>query len=99
MSMEESQEAAGPLVADHGKPQHEYTIWVNGRQKVVDHREMGFAEVVTLAFETPPSGPSVIITVTYSHASGPRPNGTLVEGETVKIKDGTIFNVTATDKS
>ena len=28
-----------------------------------------------------------------------KPEGTLVEGDDVKIKDGMIFNVTATDKS
>ncbi len=77
----------------------EYTIIVNGRQKVITAKELSFAEIVTLAFDNPPSGPNILFTVTYRRGEGNKPEGTLIEGETVKIKDGMIFNVTATDKS
>jgi hypothetical protein len=77
----------------------DYTITVNGRQKVVHDDELGFEKVVKLAFDNPPTGPNVIITVTFTGAAGPVRDGTLAKGEHVKIKDGTIFNVTATDKS
>jgi Multiubiquitin len=40
-----------------------------------------------------------MFTVTYRRGEGNKPEGTLVEGETVKVKEGMIFNVTATDKS
>jgi len=30
---------------------------------------------------------------------GSKPEGTLVEGDTVKVKEGMIFNVARTDKS
>jgi len=81
---------------DHNK---EYTIIVNGRAKVVIKKELSFAEVVALAFENPPQGENIVITVTYRRGEGDKPEGSLVEGETVKIKDGMIFNVAATDKS
>ena len=45
-----------------------------------------------------PSDPNTIFTVTYRRAQGNK-EGTLVEGETVKVKEGTIFNVTPTNKS
>lgn len=77
----------------------DFTIIVNGRQKVVTAKEMSFSEIVALAFDNPPSGANIIFTVTYRRGEGNKPEGTLVEGETVKIKDGEIFNVTATDKS
>lgn len=77
----------------------EFTIIVNGREKVVTARELSFAEVVALAFDTPPSGQNIVFTITYRRGEGNKPEGTLVEGETVKIKEGMIFNVTATDKS
>lgn len=77
----------------------EYEVIVNGRRKVVDQRELSFDVAVRLAFDPPPVGENVVITVTYSRAAGPRPAGTLTEGQTVKIKEGTVFNVTATDKS
>lgn len=43
--------------------------------------------------------PEIIYTVTYRKGDGHKPEGTLTEGERVKVKDGMIFNVTATDKS
>ncbi len=77
----------------------DFTIIVNGRQKVVTAKELSFAEIVALAFDNPPTGPNIFFTVTYRRGDGNKPEGTLVEGETVKIKEGMIFNVTATDKS
>ena len=77
----------------------DFTIIVNGRQKVVTAKELSFVEIVALAFDNPPTGPNIIFTVTYRRGDGNKPEGTLVEGETVKIKEGMIFNVTATDKS
>lgn len=85
--------------AEHGQNK-EITIIVNGREKVVPKKgELSFAEIVALAFDTPPTGPNIVFTITYRRGQGNKPEGTLVDGETVKIKDGMIFNVTATDKS
>ena len=75
----------------------EFTIIVNGREKVVTKKEMSFAEIVALANLL--SGPNIVYTVTYRRGEGNKPEGTLVEGDSVKIKEGMIFNVTATDKS
>jgi hypothetical protein len=76
-----------------------FTIIVNGRQKEVTAKELTFAEIVALAFDNPPTGENWVFTVTYRRGQGNKPEGTLVEGETVKTKEGMIFNVTATDKS
>jgi hypothetical protein len=80
----------------HGQHK-QYTIIINGREKVVVAKEISFAEIVSLAGL--PTGPNIVFTVTYRRGEGHKPEGTMVEGETVKVKDGTIFNVTATDKS
>lgn len=75
-------------------------IMVNGRGHVVAKEELGYDELVKLAFgNNPPSGPYIVITVTYRRGHGNKPEGSLRIGETVKVKDGMIFNVTATDKS
>ena len=74
-------------------------VFVNGRKKVVTSSELSFEEVVRLAFDPPPSGPYIMITVTYRNGAGRPPEGTLVSGRSVKVRDGTVFNVTATDKS
>lgn len=80
----------------HDKP---ITIIVNAQEKTVTKKELTFSEVVVLAFPSP-AGETTVYTVTYRRGGNEhKPEGTLSEGESVKIKDGTIFNVTATNKS
>jgi hypothetical protein len=77
----------------------EFHIFVNGREKVVTEKRLTFSQVVELAFgSVPPSG-TTIYTVTYKKGEDKKPEGSLVDGETVNVKNGMIFNVTATDKS
>jgi hypothetical protein len=78
---------------------HETTIIVNGREKTVTTKELSFSEIVALAFDPPPTGQNIVFTITYRRGHGNKPEGSLTEGETVKVKEGMIFNVTATDKS
>jgi hypothetical protein len=85
---EQRNEAAG-----HNK---EFRIVVNGREKIVRTDELSFAQVIGLAFDNPPTGENIVFTVTYRRGHGNKPEGTLVDGEIVKIKEGMIFNVTAT---
>lgn len=75
------------------------TIIVNGTQKIVKKEEHTFDEIVVLAYETPPYGVNTLFTVTYRKGHGNKPEGILAEDELVKVKDGMIFDVTATDKS
>lgn len=83
----------------HEGAHHSYTIVVNGQQKTVDKDELSFDQVVALAFDPVPTGPNVMLTITYRRGHGDKPEGTLTEGESVKVKEGMIFDVTATDKS
>lgn len=81
------------------KQSKEVTIIVNSREKTVSEKELTYSEIVALAFDNPPTGPLVYFTITYRRGHGNKPEGTLSEGESVKVKDGMIFDVTATDKS
>ncbi len=75
------------------------TIIVNAEQKPVPSRDVSYTEVVALAYPTPPS-PDIKYTVTYADAVKPNHEGSLVEGQSVTIKEkGTIFDVTPTNKS
>lgn len=77
----------------------EISIIVNGREKTVEKDiDLAFSDIVALAFESTP-GENIMFTITYRKGHGEKPEGTLVEGEQVKIKNGMIFNVTATNKS
>lgn len=90
-----------PQASTHEEQSHDktFTIIVNARPKTVTGKEMSFSEIVALAFDSSPTGQNIVFTVTYRKGEGHKPEGTLVDGETVKIKEGMIFNVTATDKS
>jgi hypothetical protein len=83
----------------HSGPAKQITIFVNGRKKEVTQCVLSFMEVVTLALNPVPSGPDWVFTVTYRKAASKPHDGTLTQGEHVKIKNGTVFNVTATNKS
>jgi hypothetical protein len=89
------------MAQDHmHKNEHTVTIIVNGRSKEVPkHEEITYEQVIRLAYDNPPSGDGVQFTVQYSRGHGNKPSGTLVEGQSVKVKDGMIFDVTATNRS
>lgn len=73
----------------------EITIFVNARPKAVKARSLSFAQIVALA----QLGASTTYTVSYRKGRHSRPEGTLVDGDTIKIKEGMIFNVSATNQS
>lgn len=75
------------------------TIIVNGTQKSVDKDDLSYDEVVRLAFETPPYGENTLFSVSYVRGHGNKPEGILAPGGSVKVKEGMIIDVTATDKS
>jgi hypothetical protein len=75
------------------------TIVVNGRPREWDEEEISFEQVVALAYPNPVQGGNIEYTISYRRAHGNKPEGTLKAGESVKVKDGMIFDVTATDLS
>ena len=81
------------------KKQKVATIVVNGRSREWDEKEISFEQVVSLAYPEPPQGGNIEYTVSYRRAHGNKPEGTLKAGESVKVKDDMIFDVTATDLS
>ena len=62
-------------------------------------KEITYEQIIHLAFDNPPYGENTIFTVTYKRGGDHKPEGSLVAGESVKLKKGMIFNVVATDKS
>jgi hypothetical protein len=97
-AVQQGHEEQGSAHQDDSK--HTTTIVVNGQQKVVTARELTFEQVVSLAYDgNPPTGENWMFTVTYRRSHGEKPEGSLLPGGTVKVKEGMIFNVSATDKS
>jgi len=79
--------------------QSEFKIIVNAREKVWNASEISFEHLVELAFGAYNNDPNVGYTVTYSRGWDPKPEGTMVKGSVVRVKNKMIFDVTATDKS
>lgn len=76
------------------------TFVINGRPKTVaKNANLTFDEIVALAFDNPPSGEGVQFTIQYTRGHGDKPSGTLIEGQSVKIKEGMEFDVTSTNRS
>jgi hypothetical protein len=80
--------------------EHEITIVVDGTQHQWSEKEISYDQVVSLAYNgSPPTGEQVDITVGYRRGHGEKAEGDLEKGQSVKVKDGMIFDVTATDRS
>ena len=77
----------------------QFRIIVEGVPRVVLSDELTFDEVVDLAYPDGGRGPQISYTVTFENGGGRPVEGTLVDGEKVKVKDGTEFSVTRTDRS
>lgn len=77
----------------------EITIIVNGRPREVKQTQMSFVEIVKLAFPEAVFNEITVYTVTFKRGPVDRPEGSLVDGESIHLKNGMVFNVSATDKS
>ena len=76
-----------------------FKIIVNAREFDFQGDEISFDQVIELAFGSVETNPNIAYTVTYKRGHGNKPEGSMVKGDTVKVKEGMIFNATRTDKS
>lgn len=77
----------------------EVTILVNAREKSWTEKTISYDELIVLAFDAISSDPNVSYTVTYKKGDNNKPEGIMVKGDEVKVKDGMRFNVTQTNRS
>lgn len=76
------------------------TIIVNGKPKKVEkNSQLSFWEIVKLAFADPQTGDGIQYTVQYTRGPSQKPTGAVVDGQSVKIKEGMEFDVTPTNRS
>lgn len=73
------------------------TIKVNGRPRVVEKRRHSYREIAAIAYPNPDFD-GFSYTTTYLHGVNGA-EGDLVEGETITVKNGMVFNVRRSDKS
>jgi predicted nuclease with TOPRIM domain len=97
---DELKEEAHRLEEDEHGHEKEHKIIVNGREKIWKEKEISFDQVVILAYGSISSDPNTTYSITYiifDHKN--RPEGSMVKGSNVKVKEGMVFNVTCTNKS
>ena len=77
----------------------EFEIIVNGRAKKWNSAQINFDQLVVLAYSFFEKNLVTIYTVTYERGNEQNPRGSMVIGNSVSVKNGMVFNVTATSKS
>ena len=77
----------------------QYTVILNGRETVVTQHDLSYEELVELAFGNQPTSDTTLYTVSYRRGEGNRPEGSLVAGQSLKVKNGMLIDVTPTDRS
>lgn len=81
------------------KENKEFVILVNSRDKVWTEKKISFDEVLILAFDVISTDQNVSYSVTYKKGDNSKPEGIMVKGDEVKVKDGMRFNATQTNRS
>jgi hypothetical protein len=75
-------------------------IIVNGTEHTVPKKDvLTFDEITQIAFPGHPTDPNIVFSVTFDKAASTPHHGSLKEGESVTVKNGTIFDVTQTNRS
>ncbi|PWK68265.1 multiubiquitin [Mucilaginibacter oryzae] len=81
------------------KREFNQTLIINGRSKPWKEDLISFDQVIIIAFGKIDQSMTRAYTVTYSRGVESKPEGIMVKGNEIRVKDKMIFNVTATDKS
>tara|TARA_R110000744_G_scaffold81466_1_gene160097 strand:- start:521 stop:1189 length:669 start_codon:yes stop_codon:yes gene_type:complete len=76
-----------------------YQLIVNARPETWSEEIISYEEVIILAFGSISSNPNICYTVNYKRGPKGNTEGSLVKGQSVKVQQKMVFNVTRTDKS
>lgn len=79
----------------------DFDIIVNGTHHAVPSDEVTFDQIADLAYPDKKRGKLITYTVNYYNGGGRPAEDKLVNkfNAKIKVKDGTVFNVTRTDRS
>lgn len=85
---------------DEGNDSETVKIYVNTRpHRVQKNIEITYLQIVELAFPNLPSGDGNECTIQYTRGEGNKTAGSLINGKSVKVKEGMEFDVTPTNRS
>lgn len=84
--------------AEHDRPRTVDLI-INTRAKPWAEETINYDQVVALAALPLPQGQNPGFTIVYEDGPGRNPTGTLVTGQSVRVKNEMVFHVTPTNRS
>lgn len=90
---------SAPGVEKFYTAKRKFKLIVNGREKTVEKSALTYREVVLLAFPDAAFDEKTVYTVTYVEGPRENPEGSMAEGQSVKLKNRMVFNVVRSDKS
>lgn len=93
---------AGPVFVTRGKEEDDsfsVTIIVEGTPHPWSKKTISYDEVVKLEVPEYPQNPPIKYSVKYTRGPNNKPEGVLVPGSSVKVKDRMYFNVSETSQS
>ena len=76
-----------------------FILFVNGREHSWNRRKISYEQVAKIAFPNFKESGNSVYTVTYTDGPGQNPEGSMIKGDKVFVKNKMKFNVTATNKS
>ena len=79
------------------RPPDPYLIFVNGKDRQWNEKDIDYPQVVKLAF--PAHEETMMFTVQYSLGPKANPQGELEKGQRVEVQKDMVFDVSPTDKS
>lgn len=77
----------------------EATIIINAKPRVVHTRFLTYQQLVELAFPGSQHPPQTVYTIDYDHGPHDHPEGSVVDGQQIRVKEGMEFYVSVSDKS
>lgn len=77
----------------------DFTIYVNTREKIWSKKTITFEEVVVLSFGSMSNDPNISYSVTFKKGDNEKPEGIMVLGDEIKVKNEMKFNVSETNRS
>lgn len=84
----------------YSKDKHfKVVLIINLKEKPWTEQTISFEQVVTLAFGSYDPNPRKVYTITYDRGPHQNPEGSMVRGDILFVKNKMVYNVTATDKS
>ncbi|QNA45855.1 multiubiquitin domain-containing protein [Lacibacter sediminis] len=74
-------------------------IIVNAEEKVWTDKSISFEQLAEIAYGSYEDNEAITYSITYKRGMGNKPEGSLIKGQSVQVKDKMIFNVTRTNRS